>query len=63
MRGDNTQWVCKTQPVCKCSSETDKLATYSCYCDANPRTHICRTCLVRMVFIDVDSGKQLRGAV
>lgn len=50
----DSQWICDPTKadVCGCAGEQ-----YSCDCERNEVTNICRTCLAPMIEIEVDSGE------
>ncbi len=54
-----TQWVCETQPVCRCTDEDPggELAGYDCQCVKSGR--VCGHCLQPMVRIDCDTSEVL----
>lgn len=55
----NTQWVCRTQPICTCSG-----AKYDCQCILASETGedgdaFCKNCSRTMIWIDCDTGERL----
>jgi hypothetical protein len=58
----DTQWICETRPVCRCSGEKpgDPLTGYSCDCVRSMAVMgCCRACLQPMVEIETDSGRKV----
>ncbi len=55
----NTQWICKTQPTCKCSGQP-----HDCQCQLASETGdngdaYCKQCFLTMIWIDADTGERL----
>jgi hypothetical protein len=61
----NTQLVCETQPVCRCTGAdgSGEYDGYSCDCVADERTGVCVHCREPMVVIDADTGAVMGSGV